>query len=106
MHKHYVYILQSSGGRYYIGFTSNLARRLSQHNKKHKGFTGRKSEIWELVTSLEMHDKLPAIEMEKHLKSFKNSSKAIEFLNNQKGSEHPDEVGTGPARNRGTSLPE
>ena len=106
MPKYYVYILQSSGGRYYIGFTSNLAQRISQHNKKHKGYTGRKSEEWELVVSIELPDKLSAIEMEKHLKSFKNSSKAIEFLNNQKGSEHPDEVGTGPARNRGTSLPE
>ena len=98
MQKYYVYILQSSGGRYYIGFTSDLARRLSQHNKKHKGYTGRKSEEWTLVSSLELPDKLAALEMEKHLKSFKNSSKAIEYLNNQKGSEHPDFVGT--------SLPE
>ncbi|MCL5027680.1 MAG: GIY-YIG nuclease family protein, partial [Bacteroidetes bacterium] len=51
MPKYYVYILRSSGGRYYIGFTSNLTRRISQHNKKHKGFTGRSSETWELVTS-------------------------------------------------------
>ena len=98
MPKYYVYILRSSGGRYYIGFTSNLARRLSQHNKKHKGFTGRKNEEWTLIASLELPNKLSALEMEKHLKSFKNSSKAIEFLSNQKGSEHPDEVGT--------SLPE
>ena len=102
MQKYYVYILQSSGGRYYIGFTSNLARRISQHNKKHKGFTGRKSEEWTLVSSLELPDKLAAVEMERRLKSFKSSSKAIGFLKNQKGSEHPDFVGTRPLTNVGT----
>ena len=90
MQKYYEYILRSSGNRHYIGFTSNLPRRISQHNRRHKGLTGRKSEMWKLISCVELPDKLSAMTMEKHLKSLKNSSKAIEFLNNQKGSEHPD----------------
>ncbi|MCL4550815.1 MAG: GIY-YIG nuclease family protein [Bacteroidetes bacterium] len=97
MPKYYVYILRSSGNRHYIGFTSNLARRIYQHNKKHKGFTGRKNESWALIASLDCPDKISAMKMEKHLKLFKNSEKVIEFLKTQKGSEHPDDVGTGPA---------
>ncbi|MBI2416537.1 MAG: GIY-YIG nuclease family protein [Ignavibacteriales bacterium] len=34
-----VYLLQSTKERHYIGFTSNLQQRLSQHNRKHHGST-------------------------------------------------------------------
>jgi putative endonuclease len=80
MQSYFVYILRSDKGRHYIGYTSNLSQRLSQHNRKHKGFTGTKNESWELLHSLELIDKISAIELEKHLKSFKNSSKAIDYL--------------------------
>ena len=30
---YFVYILENSSGRFYIGQTDNLARRLSQHNQ-------------------------------------------------------------------------
>ncbi|NJD22560.1 MAG: GIY-YIG nuclease family protein [Melioribacter sp.] len=80
MSSYFVYILRSDKGRYYIGCTSNLSQRLSQHNRKHKGFTGAMNETWGLQYSLELTDKISALKLEKHLKSFKNSSKAIDYF--------------------------
>ena len=84
MNKYYVYILQSDKGRHYIGYTSNLDQRLSQHNRKHKGFTGKEENGWELVCFVEVNEKMKAIELEKKLKSFKNSAKAIIYLREHK----------------------
>jgi len=75
---YFVYILRSDKGRHYIGYTSNLPQRLSQHKRKHKGFTGTK-ESWEILISHEMPDKASAMKLEKYLKSLKNSLKAIVF---------------------------
>ena len=46
---YYVYLLQSleSSDKTYIGYTSDLKRRIKEHNTPHKGFTGR--EKWRLV---------------------------------------------------------
>lgn len=33
MPKHFVYILESSDGRYYTGYTTDLKRRMEQHKK-------------------------------------------------------------------------
>jgi putative endonuclease len=79
MHKYYVYILVSSKDRHYIGYTSNLQQRIAQHNRKHKGFTGT-TEFWEIDISIELPDKKSAIEMEKLLKSFKDTERAIKYL--------------------------
>jgi putative endonuclease len=76
---YYVYILISNRNRFYIGYTSNLEQRIPQHNRKHKGFTGTK-ETWKLRISTECEDKIEAMELEKYLKSLKNSKKAIEYL--------------------------
>jgi putative endonuclease len=79
MESYFVYILQSSKSRHYIGYTSNLTQRISQHNRKHKGFTGT-SEKWELLYSVELREKHKAMELEKYLKSLKDSLKAVEYL--------------------------
>lgn len=79
MNKYYVYILKSSKGRHYIGYTSNLPQRLVQHNRKHKGFTSRE-EHWEVEFFVECSDKMEAVNLESKLKSFKNSTKALEYL--------------------------
>ena len=80
MSVYYVYILQSSKDRHYIGYTSNLPQRISQHNRKHNGFTGIENEVWEILLTMGFPDKHAAMKMEQKLKSFKNSQKAIEFL--------------------------
>lgn len=79
MKKHWVYILISDRGRRYIGSTSNLEQRISQHSRKHKGFTGTR-EAWELEIAVECESILDARGLESKLKSFKNSTKAIEYL--------------------------
>ena len=80
---YYTYILQSeSTGRFYIGFTSDLDRRLSQHNNpKYKGSktTKRFQGPWKLVYSESFESRSQAITRERHLKSWK-SKKAIQDL--------------------------
>ena len=79
MSTYFVYILKSNKNRHYIDLTFNLSNRISQHNRKHKGFTGTE-ENWELQTSLEHRDKNSALRLEKHLKSLKNSLKAAAYI--------------------------
>ena len=33
MSEHFVYILQSADGRYYVGYTTDLTRRMDQHRE-------------------------------------------------------------------------
>jgi predicted GIY-YIG superfamily endonuclease len=37
----FVYILKDDNGRYYVGSTTNLPRRMSQHRTKHTSTTAR-----------------------------------------------------------------
>ena len=90
MQRYYVYILQSNKNRHYIGFTSNLEQRLSQHNRKHNGFTNSNEETWEVLCYLECNQKKEAMEFERKLKAFKNSMKAKNYMLKCSGVEHPD----------------
>ena len=77
---YFVYILKSDKQRHYIGYTSDLDRRLSEHNKTdHRGFT-HTTEHWEIEISMECETKQDAMNLEKYLKSMKNSKRAIEYL--------------------------
>jgi putative endonuclease len=79
----YLYILQSeSSGRYYIGQTDNLDRRLAEHNnpecissKTTKRFKG----PWELVYSEKYPNRSAAMARERQIKAWK-SRKAINEL--------------------------
>jgi len=79
----YLYILQSdSSGRYYIGQTDNLDRRLAEHNdplytstKTTKRFQG----PWKLVYSEEYQNRSEAMLREHQIKAWK-SRKAINEL--------------------------
>lgn len=66
----YVYILQStmSSDRYYIGFTTDLHRRLSEHNLGQSPHTA-KYLPWRIQTAIAFTDKDKALEFEKYLKS-------------------------------------
>jgi len=80
---YYLYILQSeSSGRYYIGQTDNLERRLSEHNsssctstKTTKRFSG----PWDLIYSEEYKTRSEAMARERAIKSWK-SREAIKRL--------------------------
>jgi len=67
----YVYIMASEkNGTLYIGVTSNLLNRVSQHkNKELKGFT-EKYNIKKLVYYEIFSDSLSAITREKHIKKW------------------------------------
>ena len=66
----YVYVLASSSarGRIYVGLTSDIGRRLGEHNAGKCGHT-RKYRPWECIVALRFADDAKADEFEKYLKS-------------------------------------
>jgi len=87
MNRYFVYILQSNKNRHYIGYTSNLSQRISQHNRNHRGFTGT-AEIWKVMCFAEFADKAEAMRNEKYLKSLKDYKLAEEYINKLSVVEH------------------
>ncbi len=79
MEKYYVYILESDRGRHYIGQTSDLQRRIAEHNSPHHGFTGT-SENWMILEYIELRSRSEAMKLEHYLKKLKNYKKAIEYV--------------------------
>jgi putative endonuclease len=69
----YVYVLKSlSNGKFYIGQTSNLTKRIQQHNDpnyKLTYFTKRNLGPWKLVYNEEYPTRAEAMKREKQLKS-------------------------------------
>ena len=69
----YLYLLENNLNKiFYIGLTKDVNRRLEEHNKKNKHFTGKMKGIWHLVASKKFSDKNLAREEEKRLKKSKN----------------------------------
>jgi len=67
---HYVYLLESQNDKsWYIGFTSNLKRRVQEHNEKSGGQTTRRKSNWKLIYFEGYVDKQDAVGREKFLKS-------------------------------------
>ena len=67
---HYVYIIRSINHpqQIYVGRTTNLAKRLSNHNVGTTPHT-KKYKPWELVIELGFKDEIKAITFEQYLKS-------------------------------------
>jgi putative endonuclease len=80
---YFTYILQSeSTGRYYVGSTDNLDRRVAQHNDPdYKGSktTKRFKGPWKLVYTESSQTRAEAMSREREIKSWK-SRKAIQDL--------------------------
>jgi putative endonuclease len=79
----YIYILSSKSRTLYIGVTSNLLKRIYEHeNKLTEGFTS-KYNVDRLVHFEECSDAISAIEREKQIKSWTRAKKIalIESLN-------------------------
>ena len=65
---YFVYILESlSTGRYYVGQTYDLPKRLSEHNGLLAGHT-RKEQPWKVVWTLEVGTRKEAMNLEKKIK--------------------------------------
>jgi len=58
---YYVYIIQSKQGRYYIGSTENLEKRIAQHNSKsYRSWTNRFDD-WKLIYYEKLDTRLEAL---------------------------------------------
>ena len=70
---HYVYLLKSQKSKWvYIGYTSNLTKRLSEHNSG-KNYSTRKYLPIRLVYYEAYSSKLDAIERQRQLKHYDSS---------------------------------
>ena len=78
-----LYILYSKSiDRYYVGYTNDLERRLSEHNRKKGKFTD--SGIpWAIVYTEEFESKKMAMSRESYIKSKKSKTYIIELINSR-----------------------
>ncbi len=65
---HYVYILELSNNSYYVGQTSDLKKRIKDHNKGNTNYTKKYLPV-KLHFYCAFKSKKKAIEFEKYLKS-------------------------------------
>ena len=76
----FVYILQGTSGRYYIGSSQDVLGRLKRHNSGMVYSTKRLGLPLALVVSKEFETISKAREIEAKLKHWKNPKKAIAYL--------------------------
>ncbi|RPI13885.1 MAG: GIY-YIG nuclease family protein [Ignavibacteriae bacterium] len=82
--KYFTYILQSEiDGSFYIGATSDTARRLLEHNFGHSPYTSKKRP-WKIIYTEEFDNKTEAIKREKFLKKQRNKDFYLKLSNNLK----------------------
>jgi putative endonuclease len=75
MKDYFVYILKCSDGSYYTGITSNLEKRIEEHNTGiYKGYTSTRLPV-ELVYSNRYNDVNEAIRSEKQIKGWSKAKK-------------------------------
>ncbi|MFA4838803.1 MAG: GIY-YIG nuclease family protein [Candidatus Neomarinimicrobiota bacterium] len=75
-----LYIIKSEvDGSFYIGYSSDIEKRLAQHNSGMSFYTSRKSP-WKLVHVEEYKTKREAIYRERYLKSLKSHQKIKELV--------------------------
>jgi putative endonuclease len=78
-----LYILYSKSiDSYYVGYTNDIDRRLSEHNRKKGKFTDR-GIPWILVYTENFENKEQAMEKERQIKRKKSRSFIIEMINNR-----------------------
>ena len=80
---YFVYILESEmDGSYYIGYTSNLSHRLTEHNSGKTRYSSKKRP-WKIVYTEEYPNKSDAIKREKFLKRQRNRQFYQRLINGQ-----------------------
>ena len=75
-----VYILKSIlTDKFYIGYTNNVARRISEHNSEdNKGWT-KSFRPWKIFFTQKCENMIEAVRLEKYLKSLKNKDRIREY---------------------------
>ena len=69
---YYTYILFSKDlNKYYVGYTSNLEKRLDEHGKDISKFTGKNND-WILIKHFELETKTEAIRLENKINEERN----------------------------------
>jgi len=76
----WVYILKGSNGRHYIGSTTDLERRLSEHRRGHTHTTKRLGDSIELLATRTCTSLEEARQIERTLKAKKNPTLALYYL--------------------------
>lgn len=75
MKKAYVYILKCADGKYYTGSTTNLERRLYEHqHKRYKGYTSYRLPV-KLVFSQDFRSYYEAFQFERKIKKWTRAKK-------------------------------
>ncbi len=72
---YYVYVLVNKDKKIYIGYTSNLRKRLEHHNKREVGFTSRGKSIYKLCYYEAFACKKDAYQREQALKKSSQSKR-------------------------------
>ena len=73
---YFVYVLENEAGKFYIGQTDDLDRRLQEHNdpmRSKSKFTAKHGTTWRLVWSERHPDRASAMRREKQIKSMKSA---------------------------------
>ena len=79
---HWVYILQGKDKKHYIGCTSNLSKRIRQHNQGQNKSTSL-NRPWQLVVYRVFEDQKQAYRCEKLVKSYKGGNAFIRIINGE-----------------------
>ena len=71
----YVYIVECSDGSYYTGITTDITRRLAQHNTGKGAKYTRSRKPVTLLASVEVPDRSSALKLEARVKKMKKDKK-------------------------------
>ena len=76
----WVYMLPGASGRHYVGSTTDLQRRISEHGRGHTHTTRRLGGDLDLAAALELPTLAEARALERELKRKKNPQLALALL--------------------------
>ena len=91
----WVYVLQNSRGKLYVGHTGNLVERLKDHNRTDcfEGHFTRKNGPWTLEWSETHESRGSAVRRERQIKRMKSAKWIRKNLLNKSMAVNPDESG-------------
>ena len=79
--EYYVYILYSQNlGKYYIGYSSNVDKRIELHLNSAKNKFSHKANDWKLMHTIDCCCKSHALEIEKHVKAMKSKVYIVNLM--------------------------